>query len=106
MNPLYLKENYLNQNEICEIFQIYAPSKILSYIIKNNNKINETNILSYNNKIDVKNIKKYINDIPLLLSKNNNEKNSYNLSDNPSKKKYFNIEYISKELNEVKKKIF
>ena len=106
MKPLYLKENYLNQNETCEIFENYAPSKILSYIIKNNN-INQKNIKhGDNNKIDVKNIKKYINDIPLLLSKNNNENNSYNLSGNLNKKNYFNIEPIKKELNEVKKRNF
>ena len=37
--PLFINANYLNPNEICEIYQKIRPFKILSFSIINNNKI-------------------------------------------------------------------
>lgn len=73
--PLFIEENFLYNNEICEIYVNPAPFKIISYSIIDKNIIDQNTQKENNNKIDVKKIKKMINDIPLLLSKNNNENN-------------------------------
>ena len=59
-----------------------------------------------NNIIDVKSIKNKISDIPIIISKNNNVYNSFDLLYNPKNKKYFDIDNIKNELNEVKKRDF
>ena len=104
--PLFIKENLLNKNEICEIYENPAPFTILSYSIIDKN-ITEQNIKNENgNKIDVKKIKKMISDIPLLLSKDNNANNYLILPENPNNKNYLKIECINKELDVVKKRSF
>jgi len=103
---LFLNENYLTQNEICELY-VYLPSfKIYSYTIINNNKIKQKCKNNKTNKIDVQYIKKMISDIPLLISKNNNDYKSTNSSYNPTNKKYFGIDSVKSELIEVKKRSF
>ena len=105
-NPIFIKENLLNKNEICEIYENPAPFTILSYSIIDKN-ITEQNIKNENgNKIDVKKIKKMISDIPLLLSKDNNANNYLILPENPNNKNYLKIECINKELDVVKKRSF
>ena len=101
-DPLFINANYLNPNEICEIYQKVRPFKILSFSIVNKKKI-EQNTKNENNKIDIKKINKIISDIPLILSKDNNENSSIS-SDNPNIKKYFKIDCINVELINVKKR--
>ena len=103
-NIVYINENYLYSNEICEIFQSHNKN-IFAYLITNNNEItlNNNQTQNSNDKILVQNIKKFISDIPLLLAKNNNIESSYN---NINYKKYYEIESISKELEDIKKRNF
>ena len=100
--PYFINENYLNQNEICMIYQNTKKNQLLSYLIKDNTIIQT--IKNDNDKIDAKNIKKIISDIPLLISKENNENNFSNLLDNPNNKNYFQIDTIKNELNDVKER--
>ena len=99
IKPIYIKENLLNQNEICKINQSYS-SKIISFSIINNSiKPNNNKLEDNNEKIIIKEIKKNICDIPLLLSINNNDYSSNNCS---KSKKYFEIDEIKKELILIK----
>jgi len=98
-NPIYINENLLCQNEICNIYQFYS-GKMLSYSIIDNS-INQNNNKIENNykNINIKEIKKIISDIPLLISNNNNDYSSYH---NPKNKNYFNIDEIKNELILIK----
>ena len=100
---LFLKEVYLNNNEICEIYGKLSSFKLLSYSIKVNNVI-EQKTINENNTINNKNINKIIYDIPLLISKDNNNYNSSDSFYRPKEKNYFKINSIITELNDVKKR--
>lgn len=99
-NPLYINENLLNENEICNIYQV-TFSIIKSYSIFNN-EIEENYNSNNKNKKEIKKvIQKQISDISFLISKENNEENN-----NFRIKKYFEIETIKNELIQIKKKSF
>ena len=104
-SPKFIPENFLKEDEICQIFVYKFSDLIFSYLIKNTSKIEHKNIIFDNNTINVRDIKKNICDIPLILSKDNND-NNYNSSYNPKDKNYFQIELIQKELIDVKKRSF
>ena len=99
VNPLYIDENLLNENEICHMYQV-TPLRIKSYSIFNDE--NDKNYLNNKNDQEFKKIiKKHISDIPLLISKKNNDEN------NPIKiKRYFKIDLLKNELIQIKKKSF
>ena len=89
-SPLFVKENFLKENEICEIFDYQLPSRLFSLLITNSIKIESKNIKLDGNSIDIPNIKKNISDIPLILTKENNDY-KYDSSYNPKEKNYFQI---------------
>ena len=105
--PLFVNENFLHSNEI---FKFYEPSvichELTSYIITCNDKNDQNNIKNDSNQIQVQNIKENINDIPILLSKNNNDFKSDDPCFNTRNKKYYEIDDIKNELNNVKKRSF
>ena len=107
-NPSFVNENFLNSNEICKFFDKKVKfCKISLYSITYNGKSEQKYIINKTNKIlDIQNIKKIFSDIPILLSKNNNVYDTSEPCYNPRNKKYFEIEDIKNELNEVKKRSF
>ena len=100
-NPIFVNENYLNDNEICQMFENHSKRKMFSILILDNTKIKQ-NCNKQNTNMQY--IKNYISDIPLLLSKDNDE--PFNLYYIPRKKNYFEIDEIKNELIDVKKRSF
>ena len=103
-HPIFVNENHLKGNEICEMYEPQFKGKIFSFLTINDNITEENSIEQNDNKINIENIKKNISDIPLIISKDNNE--PFNSSYNPRDKKYFGIESIKHELIAVKKRSF
>lgn len=103
--PLFINENYLNSNEICQFHETVEPFIISSLIITCNNIIEKKIIENDNNQTTAQNIKKKISDIPILISKNNDYYNTFDILYSRSKN-YFEIPSIKKELDAVKKRSF
>ena len=103
-NSIFVKENYLKENEICELYEYQTNLNIFSFLIIDNTKTEQNSNEQEDKKIVVKNIKKNICDIPLIIAKDNND--PFNSSYNPREKNYFGIESIKNELIAVKKRSF
>ena len=105
--PLFINENFLNSNEICKFFvDMPEDGKIISYIIICNDKNNNMSIKNNSKQIQIQDIKETICDIPVLISKKNNTFKSTDLWFYPRKKKYFELDAIKNELNNVNQRSF
>jgi len=100
--PYFIKENSLDKDELCYIYEIIYPLVFVYSIVENNEQkgtIMKTNITNYNIREYAKNFVKNISNIPLLISKNNNTDNK---NDFHNYKKYFKYEEIKEELIIIK----
>ena len=102
VNPFFIHENCLEENELCSFFSFsFSHNKFCSIIINspNNTEKKINNISDEKIKDFINKAIKVIIDIPLLLSKNNNKENNY-----INNKKYFNYKEIQNELDIIKKR--